>query len=262
MGAAAALPAPAQHFLLRRQCAFRGELWKLTKAAPPASSPPSARGVELEAAPFLWGSGLGKEVLALQGSAFQLGALPAAAVSALVLANIARTLVGAVLRAGQITEHDLLVAQCPPGLPTTHLRLVLRWLCACGILDRRFSLLELNPPPTSLFSQDPDALQPQPTPRFLVATAAALGTPALPALEDAVRLWEAAPFLGLLQGECSSSSRGSEALRLPPTRDGLLLGLHAFHSASPCPIPGLVTSYCATGLAMTRLAALINVLLS
>jgi hypothetical protein len=68
-----------------------------------------------------------------------------------------------------------------------------------------------------------------------------------------VQLWEAAPFAG-------SGGAGAAGAASDP-RGALLRALSCHHSGSPCPLPGLVTTYFASGMALTRLAALLGVVL-
>ena len=184
--------------------------------------------------------------------------LPPPAAS-LALANLARTLAATLVQVHQATEEQLLQAQCPAALPRAHVRVCLRWLVACGVLGRSFSLVQEYPPAPSLFSLDPyagggggeAAAAPAPC---LAALGAALGLPAPPSLAEAVQLWEAAPFAG--------SGGGAEAAgAASDPRAALLRALSCHHSGSPCPLPGLVTTYFASGMALTRLAALLGVVL-
>ena len=224
-----------------------------------SSSPlPTPRSTPTRRGPLARGS-------APAATAHALGATPpSAAPCYLLLANVVRTLVATVVQVGgQATERALLVAQAPAALPAPHLRVCLRWLVACGVLGRSFSLLQDYPPPPSLFSREHSegpgggggSGTAAATPPFLAALADRLGLSAPPTLAEAVALWEAAPFVGL-------GGAGAAAPVLPCSREGLVLALHCHHSASVCPIPGLITTYFAPGLVTSRLAELVHCLLT
>jgi hypothetical protein len=158
-----------------------------------------------------------------------------------------------------MTEGQALQSM-PSFLPPSDGRMLLRFLSRLGLLQRHFVLAESLPEPPSLFSQllTPSALRARPA--ALCALDAALQSQH--SVGQAVELWETSETLLVQQQQlqagaeaaaaADSSSSSSTALRLARMLEAC--------PASPCPLPGLITSYSLHPQFLLRLACLCDLL--
>ena len=187
-------------------------------------------------------------------------------VNAPLLVAVARAVIGAMMLFPSLSEAAL-VQKLPPLMPPQDLRMCLRWLCAAGVIDRSFSQAHALPPKPTLFSMQPGrhaAGVVVPSCAVMAALSAqvvGVGAPPLP-LAAFVELWESSHMLLHNNthsggGGCSGGSVGSGGTGGGSKGEYEALTNALFECpASPCPLPGLITSYSATPFSLSRLAAL------